>query len=65
MKNNYAFGNCDNSIEELTTKFGTVENNVHFTLEDNPIFVNPALGNYSIKEDADFLDIQFEKIGRY
>ena len=47
-------------------QFGTYENNVGYTLEDNPIFVNPALGDYRIREDVtDFPDIEFEKIGRY
>jgi hypothetical protein len=29
------------------------------------VFVNPTLGDYRIREGADFPDIEFEKIGRY
>ena len=51
--------------EELIAKYSTIEDNVSYTLEENPIFVNPTLGDYRIREGADFPDIEFEKIGRY
>ncbi|MBQ3901015.1 MAG: hypothetical protein II736_04755, partial [Clostridia bacterium] len=51
--------------EELIARFSTIEDNVAYTLEENPIFVNPTLGDYRIREGADFPDIEFEKIGRY
>jgi len=64
IKNNYAFG-ADNDIEEDVYLFSEVENNLHFTLDENPIFVNPTLGDYSIREDADFFKIPYKEIGRY
>jgi hypothetical protein len=40
-------------------------NNVDYTMKENPFFVNPSIGDYRIREDADFLKIPYEKIGRY
>ncbi|MBR3991895.1 MAG: hypothetical protein IKI91_07135, partial [Clostridia bacterium] len=51
--------------EELIAKYSTIEDNVSYTLEENPIFVNPTLGDYRIRDGVDFPDIEFEKIGRY
>ena len=51
--------------ENALMKFATVEDNVGFTLDENPFFVNPSRGDYRIKDGAGFPDIQFEKIGRY
>ena len=42
-----------------------IENNVGYTVEENPMFVNPTAGNYSLREGADFPDYHFEMIGRY
>ncbi len=41
------------------------ENNVEYSLDENPFFVNPSIGDYSIREDADFHKIPYDKIGRY
>ena len=46
-------------------KYSVIENNIGYTLKENPIFVNPTLGDYRIREGVDFPDIEFEKIGRY
>ena len=69
--NNAAFGDplVDTSNGELPEYEG-VEflyggNNVEYTEDENPLFVNPALGDYRIREDADFFNIPFEKMGRY
>ena len=43
----------------------TVEGNVAYGKDENPIFVNPTIGDYRIRDGVDFPDIQFEKIGRY
>ena len=43
----------------------TAEDNIGYTLSENPIFVNPTLGDYRIREGVDFPDIHFELIGRY
>ena len=42
-----------------------IEDNQLYTLEENPYFADPTHGDYSIKDGADILDIQFDKIGRY
>ena len=64
IENNYAFG-ADNEIDEEVSLFSKVENNLHFSADENPIFTNPTLGDYSIREGADFLDNHFYEIGRY
>ena len=47
-------------------KLGTVgENNIECTNKENPIFVNPSIGDYRIRDGVDFYDIPYEKIGRY
>ncbi len=46
-------------------KYSVIENNIGYTLKENPIFVNPAIGDYRIRDGAGFPDIEFEKIGRY
>ena len=62
----FSAGGSAPEYSEALTKFGTYENNVGYTLDENPLFVNPALGDYRIRDDVtDFPDIEFEKIGRY
>ena len=36
-----------------------------YSLDENPMFECPALGDYRIRDDADFMKIPFEQIGRY
>ncbi len=36
-----------------------------YALDENPLFVCPAKGDYRIKDGADFMKIPFEQIGRY
>ena len=43
----------------------TVEGNAAFGKDENPIFVNPTIGDYRIRGGVDFPDIHFEEIGRY
>ncbi len=43
----------------------TIEENIAYTLDENPVFVNPSTGDYRIKEGSGYPDISFEKIGRY
>lgn len=50
---------------ELIQKFGISTDNRYHTMDENPYFVNPAIGDYSIKEGADFADNHFAQIGRY
>ena len=51
-----------NKYEEMYSSF---EDNTGYTLDENPLFVNPTRGDYRIREGAGFPDIEFEKIGRY
>ena len=52
--------------KDIVMKFSTVENNQGVPLTENPLFVNPTIGDYRIRDDVtDFPDIEFEKIGRY
>ncbi|MBR3640087.1 MAG: right-handed parallel beta-helix repeat-containing protein, partial [Clostridia bacterium] len=67
LYNNYAIGNSKIHIDEAVEKFALrCENNLDFTLEDNPLFVNPTLGDYRTRDDVgDFMQIPFDRIGRY
>ena len=63
--NNAAFGDpLFNSASEII-KFNSGGNNVDYKDSENPIFVNPSIGDYRIREDADFFKIPYEQIGRY
>lgn len=68
-KDNFAFGSTrlvDFNFDESATWFNVIENNVRYTAENDPqIFVNPALGDYSVKKDSGFPDNEFANIGRY
>ncbi|MBQ3901019.1 MAG: right-handed parallel beta-helix repeat-containing protein, partial [Clostridia bacterium] len=50
---------------EYVVKYSTIEDNIGYTVEENPLFVNPTIGDYRIRDGVDFPDIEFEKIGRY
>ena len=52
-------------FKEIFARYSTIGDNIAYSFEDNPIFVNPTRGDYRIREGADFPDIEFEKIGRY
>ncbi|MBR6291082.1 MAG: S-layer homology domain-containing protein, partial [Clostridia bacterium] len=59
-------GDTDAETGVYTQRYVTIEGNRGFTFEENPMFVNPTLGDYRLRADAeDFPDIEFEKIGRY
>ncbi|MBQ6676682.1 MAG: S-layer homology domain-containing protein [Clostridia bacterium] len=45
--------------------YATAEGNAAYGLDENPVFVNPTLGDYRIRDGVDFPDIHFEEIGRY
>jgi len=42
-----------------------LEDSKVISTSENPFFTNPALGDYSLRDDADFIDIPYEMIGRY
>jgi len=54
------YGMSDENVNYL---YG--ENNVEYTEDENPLFVNPAHGDYRIRDDVDFFKIPLEEIGRY
>ena len=60
---NVGFGTSVNNRSKEQIVVGG--NNVDYTMKENPFFVNPSIGDYRIREDADFLKIPYEKIGRY
>ena len=62
---NYFFGCGDILFDERIVQVGTIENNLSFDVDENPVFTNPALGDYSIKTDSGILDNHFAEIGRY
>ena len=68
-KDNFAVGTArinDFHFDESAIWFNEIENNVMYTTENDPeIFVNPAIGDYSIKEGSGYPDNRFANIGRY
>ncbi|MBR3990796.1 MAG: S-layer homology domain-containing protein [Clostridia bacterium] len=59
-------GYTDGNFGDDVLEYATVENNRVFELSENPMFVNPAAGDYRLRDGVEgFPDVQFEKIGRY
>ena len=53
-------------IDEMAMKFATrIEWPEILTTDENPIFVNPTIGDYRIVEGSGYEDIPYELIGRY
>ena len=50
---------------EYVTAYTVFEDNGVYTIGENPVFVNPTLGDYRIRDGVDFPDYHFENIGRY
>ena len=50
---------------DVLARYSTIEDNVGIKTDVNPLFVNPTIGDYRIREGADFDGFEFEKIGRY
>lgn len=44
---------------------GVDDTNKNYRTNENPLFVNPSIGDYSIREDVDFFKIPYDRIGRY
>jgi len=55
----------DSFGDEYQERYSVMEGERLYTLAENPLFVNPTLGDYRVRDEVDFPDIQFEKIGRY
>ncbi len=71
-ENNYMFNavkatdNNKYDLDDPSVKYSIVNNNVQdLSFDTNEFFVDPTHGNYAIKDGAEIMDIQFEKIGRY
>ncbi len=64
LDNNYVIGD-EVRFNEVAQLFAEGENNVSFEETENPVFVDPTHGDYSIREDADFFKIPYKQIGRY
>ena len=50
---------------DILARYSTISDNVGIRTDENPLFVNPTAGDYRIRSDAGFPDVEFEKIGRY
>ena len=44
---------------------GVDDTNKNYTTKENPLFVNPSVGDYRIRDDVEFAKIPYEMIGRY
>ncbi len=52
--------------DETGAMYSTFENNTSCPPTENPLFVNPTIGDYRIRGDVtDFPTVPFEEIGRY
>ncbi len=53
-------------FNETIAKYSTIGDNVGFTVEENPLFVNPTAGNYAFRDGIDWFPVfDFNSIGRY
>ena len=62
----YMSGNASFGIGlygDMSTAEG--KNNVEYKNDVNPLFVNPSIGDYRIREDADFGEFPYDEIGRH
>ena len=58
-------GKTDVMGAKYTKIYVSVEGSRGYTFGENPMFVNPTVGDYRVTDGADFPDVEFEKIGRY
>ncbi|MBQ6789404.1 MAG: S-layer homology domain-containing protein [Clostridia bacterium] len=61
---NYVFGSTHVYRQSALDCSTIIENKDDISLDTNDYFVNPSIGDYSIKDGADFADNHFDKIGR-
>ncbi len=61
---NYVFGSTHLITQSGLDCSTLIDNKDGISLETNDFFVNPSIGDYSIKNGVDYADIQFDKIGR-
>ena len=63
--NNYCFDGASHNFRDEWVENGDLENNVDIPEGENPLFVNPTFGDYTIKDGAGIMDNHFAEIGRY
>ena len=61
----YEIGNAVLSVDDVISDYVDLTGNRAYTVDENPVFINPTLGDYRLKDGADFTPIPLEKIGRY
>ncbi|MBQ6677947.1 MAG: S-layer homology domain-containing protein [Clostridia bacterium] len=52
-------------LDKDAADYCDVGDNAAYSYGENPIFVNPTIGDYRIRDGVDFPDYHFEEIGRY
>ncbi len=62
---NNLFVNKGNNVADVIKSVGDVHDNITISSDENQYFVNPAHGDYTLKDGVGFFYIPFEKIGRY
>ncbi|MBR4661201.1 MAG: S-layer homology domain-containing protein [Clostridia bacterium] len=67
ITNNVDINKTGEAIEygETISKYSVIEDNAAYSVNENPFFVNPTLGDYRLVEGSGFPDYHFEHIGRY
>ena len=63
--NNYTIDGAGHGFADKWIELSDHENNVDIPAGENPFFVNPTLGDYTVVDGADLMDNHFELIGRY
>ncbi|MBQ6262706.1 MAG: S-layer homology domain-containing protein [Clostridia bacterium] len=53
------------SFNEVISKYSVIEDNIAYSVEQNPLFVNPTRGDYRLRDGVEFPDVEFESMGRY
>ncbi|MBQ6262259.1 MAG: right-handed parallel beta-helix repeat-containing protein, partial [Clostridia bacterium] len=64
IHNNGFIGSGD-AVDDPVKQYGEVYDNVTTPMDENPYFVNPTRGDYTLKDGVDFFYIPFEEMGRY
>ncbi|MBR6290903.1 MAG: hypothetical protein IKR53_05615, partial [Clostridia bacterium] len=58
-------GGSERIDDRVRTFASRLEESRHVPLTENPFFVDPTAGDYRLRDDADFIPIPVEQIGRY
>ncbi|MBR3422973.1 MAG: hypothetical protein IKG80_00620, partial [Clostridia bacterium] len=67
IKNNAEINVSGETVEyyEQALLYSDISGETAYTVGENPFFVNPTIGDYRMRDDANFTTIPFENIGRY